>query len=61
MTLIRVVPTTLMDMRDVHAKYGNHTYRNVITAIDKIPTYLLRFNSGLVEVVKDDIAEKQCT
>ena len=30
MTLIRVAPTTLTDMRDVHAKYGNHAYRNVL-------------------------------
>ena len=30
MTLIRVAPTTLMDMRVVHTKYGNHTYRNVL-------------------------------
>ena len=40
-----------VDMHNVHTKYGNHTffvkYSNVITAIDKIHTYLLCFNTYL--------------
>ena len=47
MTLIRVAPTTLTDMREYMLNMVIILivmYCNVVTAIDKIPTYLLRFN-----------------
>ena len=47
MTLIRVAPTTLTDMCEYMLNMVIILivmYCNVVTAIDKIPTYLLHFN-----------------